>query len=135
MAEQRRKYKTRQREAVYAYMAKSSDRYLSVDDVWAGMTAAGSTVGRSTVYRCLEEMTSDGTAWKAMSPGGESRYRIAAEGVQGQLVCLGCGRAIPLDCHMVPDFSAHVLDRHGFAIEPARTVLYGWCGDCKGADR
>lgn len=135
MTEQRRRYKTRQREAVYAYLAKNANRYFSVDDIWAGTTAAGSSVGRSTVYRCLEEMTADGTAWKATLPGGESRYRMAAEGAQGQLVCLGCGRAFVLDCHMIADLSSHVLDHHGFAIDPTRTVLYGWCSNCKETHR
>lgn len=135
MTEQRRRYKTRQREAVYAYLAENADRYLSVDDVWAGMSASGATVGRSTVYRCLESMSDEGTAWKATIPGGESRYRMVVDSAQGQLVCLGCGRALALDCHMVADFSTHVLNHHGFAIDPARTALYGWCGDCGGTER
>lgn len=132
MAEQRRRYKTRQREAVFAYLAGNSGRYLSVDDVWSGVSSEGADVGRSTVYRCLEGMAADGTALKAISPGGEGRYRLAAEGVAGQLVCLECGCALPLDCHMVADFSNHVLEHHSFQVDPARTVLYGLCAGCMG---
>lgn len=132
MAEQRRRYRTRQREAVYAYMAGNAVRYLSVDDVWSGVTSGGAEVGRTTVYRCLEGMAADGTALKATSPGGEARYRLAAEEADGQLVCLGCGRALPLDCHMVADFSNHVLEHHSFQVDSSRTVLYGLCASCMG---
>lgn len=133
MTAQRRSYRTRQRKLVSAYLADNDGRYHSVDDVWAGISSQGTEVGRSTVYRCLEDMAATGFALKATSPGGEARYRIAGESVIGQLVCLGCGRALPLDCHMVNDFSAHVLEHHSFRIDPTRTVLYGLCGDCMGA--
>lgn len=134
MAETRRRYRTKQREAVFAYLAGNGERYLSVDDVWSGVSSEGTEVGRSTVYRCLEGMAVEGIALKATSPGGEARYRLATEGVTGQLICLGCGRALPLDCHMVADFSAHVLEHHSFKVDPARTVLYGLCAGCMEAN-
>ena len=131
MVEQQRKYKTKQGEAVSAYLTERPDSYLSVDEVWSALVAAGDRVGRSTVYRKLESMAQEGSALKATAPGGEARYRIAVGQSSGQLVCLSCGRAFPLDCHMVQDFSAHVREHHGFQIDAARTVLYGLCEDCK----
>ncbi len=132
---QPRRYRTRQRELVASYLTKNSDSYHSVDDVWSGICFGGSGIGRSTVYRCLESMVEDGSALKATSPGGEARYRLAMDDAVGQLVCLECGRALPLDCHMVADFSTHVLEHHAFSIDPARTVLYGHCDACMGARR
>lgn len=132
MAEAQRKYKTKQGEAVSAYLAERPDSYLSVDEVWSALVAAGGRVGRSTVYRKLESMASEGLALKATAPGGEARYRIASSSATGQLVCLACGRAFALDCHMVEAFSDHVLSHHGFRIDPARTVLYGLCESCRG---
>lgn len=130
MAEQQRRYRTRQREAVSAFLAENGDRYLSVDDVWTAVSSSGASIGRSTVYRCLETMASDGSVLKATSPGGEARYRLADGKPSGQLVCLRCGRVLPLDCHMVDDFSSHVLEHHAFRIDPTRTVLYGLCAPC-----
>ena len=75
-------------------------------------------------------MAQNGSALKAVMPGGEARYRIAGPNATAQLVCLGCGRALPLDCHMASDFSNHVLADHGFRIDNARTVLYGTCAEC-----
>ena len=49
----------------------------------------------------------------------------------GQLVCLDCGRVLPLDCHMLDEFFAHVRAHHGFVIEGSRNVLYGHCAECR----
>ena len=80
-------------------------------------------------------MAADGSALKATSPGGEARYRVATGNAAGQLVCLACGRVLPLDCHMVSEFSSHVLEHHSFRIDPARTVLYGFCESCMEGQR
>ena len=127
---QQRRYRTRQREVVSAYLADNASRYLSVDDVWTGLSSDGESVGRSTVYRCLESMAQEGLALKATAPTGEARYRIASDGSTGQLVCLECGNALAIDCRMAAEFADHVQVHHAFRIDPARTVLYGMCGSC-----
>ena len=131
MAE-RRRYRTRQRELVFACLEAHADRYLTVDDVWGTLAGAGERVGRSTVYRGLEALVQDGAALEATAPGGEASYRLCPQNVTGQLVCVSCGCAFPLECHMVEEFSAHVLEHHGFRVLTDRTVLYGLCAACQG---
>lgn len=129
MAE-RGRYKTRQRELVAACLEAHPDQCLTVDEIWRDILLDGKNVGRSTVYRNLEAMVHEGSALKATAPGGEASYRIATELATGQLVCLSCGRAYPLDCHAATDFSAHLFEHHGFRVELPRTVLYGTCANC-----
>lgn len=53
MTGQRRRYRTRQREAVFAYLVRNGERYLSVDDVWSGVSSEGAEVvvtGRFETY-------------------------------------------------------------------------------------
>lgn len=128
--QERAKYKTRQRELVARLLEENAGRYLTVDDVHAAAAIAGERVGRTTVYRALEAMAQDGRALKAHVPGGEASYRFAEDGAAGQLVCLECGSVFPLDCSSAASFAEHVLDGHGFRVDPARTVLYGRCRDC-----
>ncbi|MEE8717182.1 MAG: transcriptional repressor [Coriobacteriales bacterium] len=131
MADRRRTYRTRQRALIEGCLSRHADRYLSVDDVVEELRADGSPVGRTTVYRNLEALAGDGALLKATAPGaGESRYRLAPPEPVGQLVCLSCGRAMPLDCRMLVDFAAHVRSHHGFTIDESRTVLYGTCDAC-----
>lgn len=127
----RGKYKTRQRELVQTYLETNVGRYLTVDEVWGGVVSQGERIGRSTVYRNLESMVEDGSALKAISPGGEASYHLYRDETSGQLVCLACRGAFPLTCHMIGELSHHVLDHHGFQILPARTVLYGLCDECR----
>lgn len=134
MTEKRGKYKTKQREIVASYLANNKDRYLSIDEIWSGVSTGEARIGRSTVYRCLNIMTQEGTALKATAPGGEARYRAADNTQSGQLICLGCGQAFSLECHMVSEFSDHVLKKHDFEIDASRTVLYGKCSACRGAE-
>ena len=129
----RRAYNTRQRQAVAAFLAAHADRYLSVDDVFGLMRTEGSSVGRTTAYRTLESLSSEGEVAKVFVPGGsEARYRLIdpARRDEGQLVCLDCGKVLSLDCEMLVEFTRHVQADHGFSIDPTRTVLYGLCQEC-----
>ncbi len=130
MAETRGGYKTRQRELVMTCLSENAERYLTVDEIWILAASCGEGIGRTTVYRSLERLVAEGGALKATAPGGESRYRIASDGASSHLLCLTCGRAYPLDCHMVEELTSHVLEHHGFKVDPTRTVLYGTCSSC-----
>lgn len=134
MVSEKHSYKTRQRQAVSEFLSSHSDRYLSVDDVFGLMRAQGMGVGRTTAYRTLESLASEGSVAKVVAPGGgESRYRLidSAHRGEGQLVCLDCGRVLPLDCEMLQEFYQHVESDHGFKIDLSRTVLYGLCETCR----
>ena len=123
-------YRTRQKGLVEGCLVASPDRYLSIDDVLASLHDARESVGRTTVYRNLESLASSGAALKALAPDGQARYRLAPRDGAGQLVCLSCGRVLPLDCTMLGEFEQHVARAHGFSIDVARTVLYGTCSEC-----
>ncbi|MDO4796455.1 MAG: transcriptional repressor [Coriobacteriales bacterium] len=127
----RGKYKTRQRMLVQTCLESNVGHYLTVDEVWGSTISAGEHIGRSTVYRNLESMVEEGSALKAVSPGGEASYHLYQDKTSGQMVCLECRNAFPLTCHMIGELSHHVLDRHGFKILPSRTVLYGICDACR----
>lgn len=68
----------------------------------------GVVVGQTTVYRVLERMVDDGKMMKLpMEDGTKVRYCFAGEedwDKLGKLVCMGCGRLIPLECSKMADF-------------------------------
>lgn len=134
MAE-RGRYKTMQRELVSACLADNADRYLTVDETLSCIEKGGDHIGRTTVYRALEDMVVGGAACKAVIPGGEARYRIVGADSAGQLVCLKCGSIASLDCREALGLASHIFNNHGFQVDPARTILYGTCEKCQGATR
>ena len=131
-------YNTRQRQLINACLAAHGDAYLSVDDVCGILRDQGACIGRTTVYRTLEALAAQGAVSKVANTNGQATlYRLVAEaedGAHGQLCCLACGKAIPLDCGMLRSFSEHVHADHGFVINQRRTVLYGYCQACLAKD-
>ncbi len=126
-------YATKQRALVMARLENSTDRYQTVDELFDALRREGLSIGRTTVYRTLEKLVDEGLVSKVASTrGGSAHYRLAgSDHEQGQLLCIECGRALPLDCDMLGEFAEHIRAHHGFAIDQHRTVLCGVCPDCQ----
>lgn len=127
-------YSTEQRRLVMDHMDEVTDRYETVDEVYEGLRASGCSIGRTTVYRTLEKLAAEGAVSKVTGARGSAAgYRRLddEQAPQGQLLCIECGRAYPLDCSMLQEFAGHVHAHHGFLIEQSRTVLCGICASCQ----
>lgn len=48
------------------------------------------------------------------------------------MICLRCGRIVPLECSHLKEFSRHIRQEHGFLLEPEHLILYGYCSQCGG---
>ena len=136
-AGKRASYRTEQRRLVVACLDANADRYQTVDEIFGALHAQGANVGRTTVYRTLEKLAAEGAVSKVVgAPGTSAFYRrmTTDDPDQGQLLCLECGRVLPLDCSMLASFADHILAHHGFALDSRRTVLCGVCADCRKRD-
>ena len=49
------------------------------------------------------------------------------------LQCEGCGAIFHMDCSHLGELYDHLLEGHGFAINPRRTMFYGLCEKCREA--
>lgn len=134
MAGKRGPYSTRQQEAVLVFMRAHAGESLTVDEIHAALEARGEGVGRTTVYRSLERLFTEGSVVQVPdADGGPARYCLV-DGPDGGtcLACLGCHRVFPLACGGLDAFVRHVSADHAFELEPRRTVLYGYCESCAG---
>ncbi len=127
-------YKTKQRAAVEAVL-QSTDNHVTVEEMVERLNADGKSVGRTTVYRCLERLVEEGRARKYAAQSGESAcYQYIADDhachEHFHLKCTACGRLIHIECDHMNELSAHIAAEHGFAVDPLKTVLYGLCGEC-----
>ena len=48
--------------------------------------------------------------------------------------CEKCGKLIHLHCEDVVKLEQHLMDSHGFRMDPCRTVFYGLCEECRSAE-
>ncbi len=128
-------YNTKQKSIIEEYFTRNSQRYISVDEIYKNLTETGTKIGKVTIYRYIDKLMSEGKLHKSYSENNEkSLYRLGSTSEcknHFHLKCLGCDRIIHLNCSAVSHIAQHLEADHSFSIEPSKTVLYGYCEDCK----
>lgn len=127
-------YKTRQRALVEEILQKSGGAHLTADEIVSRLTAQNESVGRTTVYRCLERLTAENRVRKYVTAGESACYQyIGGEKTCEEhfhLKCVQCGRLIHMECSHMNELADHVAAHHGFTVDKTQTVLYGVCAKC-----
>ena len=128
-------YRTRQR-GIIANTLKETSGHITVDALVLKLAERGESVGRTTVWRCLERMAEEGSVQKYVHTGESACYQY----VGGTAHCSEhfhlkrerCGRLIHMECDTMEKLAKHIETGHNFKINPFKTVLYGVCGECDG---
>lgn len=128
-------YKTKQGDELRGYLERMPGRHITAGDICEYFRQSGKPIGMATVYRQLERMVDEGLIAKynidVNTPacfeylgshlGKETCYHCK---------CCVCGKLIHMHCDELPELQKHVLEHHGFSIDPVRTIFYGVCSDC-----
>lgn len=132
----RGEYNTRQKAELVSYLSEHPNQSFSVENV---VFALHGQVGRTTVYRTLEQMAESGRARKYRNAAGVTQYQFVSDSneadAQMHMLCQKCGSLKHVECEFVSELDAHVRSEHGFAIDPAQTVIVGVCNECAGAPK
>lgn len=128
-------YKTKQGDELRAYLESVPGRHITAADVCDYFKQSGRPMGMATVYRQLERMVDEGVIAKYNIDAGtpacfEYLGPHLGEDTCYHCKCQVCGKLIHLHCGELPELQKHVLERHGFSIDPVRTVFYGVCREC-----
>ena len=130
-------YMTRQQQAVLKCIESCPGGRATAMDLMQMLRQEGQTVGLSTVYRQLEKLVAQGKVHKLLTEEGAC-YQYCDKTVHRDcflLQCEGCGAIFHMDCSHLGELYGHLLESHGFAITPRRTMFYGLCGKCREAER
>ena len=130
-------YMTRQQQAVLKCIESCPGGRATAMDLMQMLRQEGQTVGLSTVYRQLEKLVAQGKVHKLLTEEGDC-YQYCDKTVHRDcflLQCEGCGAIFHMDCSHLGELYGHLLESHGFAINPRRTMFYGLCGKCREAER
>ena len=132
-------YHTKQMDALLRCLEQQKSQSLTVDGVCAALAAGGEPIGRSTVYRRLEELCRAGKISRFAPEEGKSvTYRFigsdCGEECHFHLICTECGEVAHTHCHELESLFAHMASEHGFTVNERKTVLYGLCGKCRAAE-
>ena len=134
------KYNTKQKKALLDYLETARGRHITVAEIRSHFETQGHPIGTTTLYRQMDELVREGVLRKYIidkSSPACFEYHGAAEGCRGPVcfhcLCERCGRLIHLKCEELEGIGAHLADKHGFSLNPSRTVFYGLCADCHGS--
>ena len=134
-------YRTRQREDILSFLRTTAGGHFTAADVCEHFRAQGRAIGTATVYRQLERLTGEGQVKKyILSDNGGACFeyidpeQCCRKPVCYHLKCETCGRLIHAACQEITGLEDHLLARHGFRIDPNRTVFYGVCQACREAE-
>lgn len=124
-------YNTLQKTAVLDLFKHNPNKQFSADDVYEKVCSDG--CGKSTVYRLLTNMCSDGLLKKYNNEGSKkSVYQLAGTHCSHHihLRCVQCGTVIHLDDIFSSDIQRKIFENKNFMIDESIAVLPGKCMSC-----
>lgn len=131
----RGEYNTRQKREMLSFLKERDMQHFSVDDVVFEMQEKGEKVGRSTVYRYLEQLAAQGAVRKYQSVQGVTQYQHVADAgrcdAHFHMMCSRCGNLFHVDCRLMGTLTQHLMADHGFMLDPRETILVGLCERCR----
>lgn len=127
-------YNTKQRNLILNCLIKNRDKHITADEIMTFISKE--KVGKTTIYRYLDKLVSQGLVRKFIFPKGTSacyQYIDNSESCYEHyhLKCLDCGQLIHFECKYLDDINNHILNNHDFNVDHSKTVFYGQCGICK----
>ena len=143
----RGEYSTRQKRELLRFLKERELQHFSVDDVVFEMQDRGEKIGRSTVYRYLEALAEQGSVRKYQGVQGITQYQHVSDDTHCDghfhMMCSRCGNLMHVDCRLMGTLAKHLMEDHGFQLDPRETILVGICQNCRkdgeaadhGADR
>ncbi|MEG0913178.1 MAG: transcriptional repressor [Oscillospiraceae bacterium] len=128
-------YQTKQRNVIMEFFQKNSARCYNANELYAELLKMGESVGKTTVYRTLENLTQKGLLLTFPSQDKNGAvYQFKTKKCEEQdhihLKCNICGKLFHLDCAIVEEFGLHLFEQHNFCIDREKTVIYGECKHC-----
>ena len=123
---------TKQRSAIAAAL-EGMDTFLSAQELFETLRAAGHKIGLTTVYRNLQSMATRGEVDVVRRDDGEAIYRRCdSDAHHHHLVCRSCGYSVELENQEIERWTKTVSRRHRFTEVTHDLELFGVCRDCSG---
>ena len=122
---------TRQRDIILDCFL-SSERHMSIEELYLKLRAKNPNIGYATVYRTLKLFAEAGIANEIQFGDGQTRYEHVSEGEHhDHLVCTRCGAITEFENETIEKLQTEVAVNHGFLIETHKLELYGICAKCR----
>ena len=128
-------YKTKQRDIVLSCIIKNKDNHFTVDEIVELLKKDDTPVGKSTVYRYLNILASEGMVRKYISDDvSPTSYQYSDEACNCtyHLRCNSCGELLHAHDDTPKIISETILKLYSFTLDSSKTIFYGFCKKCGG---
>ena len=134
----RGEYSTRQKREMLSYLKKHDMEPYSVDELVFRMQEQGERIGRTTVYRYLEQLAEQGSVRKYQNAQGVTQYQHIEDDSHCDshfhMMCRSCGRLYHVSCELMEKLSQHIYTDHSFRLDLRETILVGTCARGTGGE-
>ena len=128
-------YKTEQRMQLYHFFQNHPHEFFTVKQIEEALTATGSEISISAIYRNLSCLAKDGVIKKTIQKNSrETSYRYIGSSQCRDKIhmnCTVCGKIFHMDQDLAEILQAQLINRSDFLLDKNKTVLYGVCKDCQ----
>jgi Fur family ferric uptake transcriptional regulator len=118
------------RRTVAELIARQPGHFTAADLVDAAR-ASHLRIGRATIFRSLELLSSLGVVERLDLPNGEHAYVGCEPSHHHHVVCSNCGRSSDFDDADLSAVVDSVAHRTGYRIDSHRLELFGECASCQ----
>lgn len=126
-------YNTKQSQAILRALERRGEQPGDARSLADGLREEGISVGLATIYRQLDRLVEAGLVHRISTDTG-ALYQYCPRQAAGEvcflLRCQNCGRMEHLNCPQLQELYRHLAAKHGFRVDPRRTILTGLCGPC-----
>lgn len=102
----------------------STKHLLSAQDILQVLEKKGTPYNKTSVYRSLEKLQTEGIICKYDFADGEASYELKADH-HDHVVCTSCGKIVATDCQLEKSPAVK-----GFTIDHHHLTLFGVCDTC-----
>ncbi|MCY4601347.1 MAG: Fur family transcriptional regulator [Acidobacteria bacterium] len=89
------------------------------------------SISRQAVYDALATLVESGLARRIQPAGSPARYEDRVGDNHHHLVCRTCGVMVDIDCTVGEAPCLTAEDDHGFEINEAEVIYWGYCPGCR----
>lgn len=131
---------TNQRMLVLETMADHPGEHLTTEELYELVRVQYPEIGLATIYRTVQVLVDLHVIDRVSFDDGVARYELEAAGEDSRhhhhhAICRRCGEVISFEDDLLDNLEQALYDAIGFTVEDHEVKLYGYCKNCKIADK
>ena len=111
--------------------AVASHPHATADELTDAVWSVIGAISRQAVYETLAALVEKDLVRRIQPPGSAARYEDRVRDNHHHLICRACGVVIDVDCSVGAAPCRTASDGHGFSIDEAEVIYWGYCPSCQ----